>query len=301
MNAEKYIVGLGEVLFDCLPSGRQLGGAPANFAFHASQFGLHGVAVSAIGRDALGEEVKRLLDAKRLEYHLETVSYPTGTVQVTLDTQGIPAYDICEGVAYDNIPFSEEMARIARHTQCACFGTLAQRGEVSRESIHRFLATMPAGSMKVFDINLRQQWYSREVIEQSLHACTILKINDEEIEIVARMLDLGTTPAAPFSIGDAEQPCRALMNRYGIEIVVLTCGVNGSMVFWADGASLLPTPKVTVADTVGAGDSFTGAFCASLLQGKSVSEAHRVAVEVSAYVCSQHGAMPLLPAALTAE
>ncbi|MCQ2290352.1 MAG: carbohydrate kinase [Muribaculaceae bacterium] len=302
-NEQNYIVGLGEVLFDCLPSGKQLGGAPANFAFHASQFGLHGIAVSAIGADELGAEVKHLLSEKLLDFHLEEVAYPTGTVQVTLSTGGIPTYDICLGVAYDNIPFTPTMAEIAHNTCCVCFGSLAQRTEVSRNSIMQFLKEVPADALKVFDINLRQNWYSREVVEASLMQCNVLKLNDEEISTLAAMLSLDDVPIPtadhPLALTDIDIPCRTLISKYGISTVILTCGVNGSFVLTANEASYLPTPKVQVADTVGAGDSFTGAFCAALLSGKPIAEAHRLGVEVSAYVCTQNGAMPTLPPLLT--
>lgn len=302
-NEQKHIVGLGEVLFDCLPSGKQLGGAPANFAFHASQFGLHGIAVSAIGADELGAEVKQLLSEKHLDFHLEEVPFPTGTVEVTLSADGIPSYDICLGVAYDNIPFTPEVAKIAHNTNCVCFGSLAQRTEVSRNSIMQFLKEVPADALKVFDINLRQNWYSREVVEASLMQCNVLKLNDEEISTLAAMLGLGDVPIPtadhPLALTDIDIPCRTLISKYDISTVILTCGVNGSFVLTANEASYLPTPKVQVADTVGAGDSFTGAFCAALLSGKPIAEAHRLGVEVSAYVCTQNGAMPALPVQFT--
>ena len=188
---ENYIVGLGETLFDCLPDGKKLGGAPANFAYHVSQFGLNGLALSAIGDDEDGRQIVRELEAHGLNHHLEIVSQPTGTVQVTLSGEGIPQYDICLGVAYDNLPWTPEIERIARNTRAVCFGTLAQRTAVTRSTILRFLETMPPlGTLKLFDINLRQNWYSKEVIEESLSRCNVLKINDEEIVKVSHLLGL---------------------------------------------------------------------------------------------------------------
>lgn len=297
-----YIVGLGEILFDCLPDGKKLGGAPANFAYHVSQFGLNGIAVSAIGKDANGEEIKQILaDVPSLKYHLEEVEQPTGTVQVTLSGNGIPQYDICLGVAYDNIPWTPAIEEIAKNSRAVCFGSLAQRTMVSRTTIHKFLDTMPQlGTLKVFDINLRQSWYSKEVIEESLQRCNVLKINDEEIIMVANLLDLkpieGVDPQNQLlQPVEFEDQVRDLLRIYDLQMVVLTCGAYGSYVVTEDSIYFQATPKVKVADTVGAGDSFTGSFCAAILAGKPIAEAHKIAVSVSAYVCSQNGAMPQYP------
>ena len=277
------IVGLGEILWDCLPEGKKLGGAPANFAFHARLFGAESVAISAIGRDDLGDEILRELDAKGLRYMLPRVEQETGTVQVTLDSEGIPSYEIKTGVAWDNIPFLPEIGHIADKCSCVCFGSLAQRNEVSRSTIKEFLRHTPEGCLKIFDINLRQQFYTKDVIRESLEACNILKINDEELEIVAEMYGFPSLPV--------EDKCRRLLEQYHLDMLILTCGVNGSYVFAPDQTSFLETPKVEVADTVGAGDSFTGAFAAAILAGRSIEEAHQLAVEVSAFICTQKGAM----------
>lgn len=300
-----YIVGLGEILFDCLPDGKKLGGAPANFAYHVSQFGLNGIAVSAIGKDADGEQVKAELAPRGLKYHLEEVDQPTGLVQVTLDEKGIPQYDICLGAAYDNIPWTPAIEEIAKNSRAVCFGSLAQRSIVSRQTIQKFLDTMPAlGTLKVFDINLRQSWYSKEIIEESLERCNVLKINDDEIVIVAELFGLApvrqATSDEPLQIVEFEDQCMALIRKFELQMIILTCGSYGSYVITPRGITFKRTPKVDVADTVGAGDSFTGSFCASILAGKSVAEAHDRAVEVSAFVCTQKGAMPEYPAELKA-
>ena len=287
-SQENYIVGIGEALWDMLPEGRKIGGAPANFTFHVSQFGLDAVAVSAVGDDALGAEIRQTFDEKGLDTLLATVPQPTGTVEVTLDAKGIPHYEICEGVAWDNIPFSPELEELARNTIAVCYGTLAQRNSVSRKTIEAFIAAMPADGIKVCDINLRGTFYDKEVIESSMRACDILKINDEEIDEVCRLLgtEYPTQRMAALS----------LMSRYDVDMLILTCGAEGSYIYCLDGTeSFLATPKVKVADTVGAGDSFTGAFIAALLCGKEVKKAHALAVEVAAYVCTQNGAMPELP------
>lgn len=327
MKMKDYIVGLGEVLFDCLPDGKKLGGAPANFAYHVTQLGLNGIAVSAIGDDEDGKEIVRQLaehakgniapytelkdtyQSSSLEgaFHLEKAAQPTGTVQVTLSGNGIPQYDICLGVAYDNIPWTKEIEEIARNARAVCFGSLAQRTAVSRETIYKFLDTMPQlGTLKVFDINLRQNWYSREVIEESLKRCNVLKINDEEVIMVTKLLDLGEITGVdpqnellqPVSF---EDQVRDLIRIYDLQMVVLTCGAFGSYVVTADELSFQPTPKVKVADTVGAGDSFTGSFCAAILAGKPIKEAHKIGVDVSAFVCTQKGAMPAYPEELIAR
>ncbi len=286
------IVGMGEALWDVLPAGKKIGGAPANFAYHVSQFGFDGCAVSAISKDALGDEIVETFDKVNLRYSLPRVDYPTGTVQVTLDEQGVPCYDIKRDVAWDNIPFTEELKRLALRTRAVCFGSLAQRNEVSRATIARFVDTVPEaeGQLKIFDINLRQNFYSKEVIEESLQRCNVLKINDEELVVISRLFG--------YPGIDLQDKCWILLAKYNLKMLILTCGTNGSYVFTPGVVSFQNTPKVPVADTVGAGDSFTATFCASLLKGKSIPEAHKLAVEVSAYVCTQKGAMPQMPESL---
>lgn len=283
------IVGMGEALWDVLPEGRKIGGAPANFAYHVSQFGFPSRIISAVGDDALGRELRENFRGKGLEGIVETVPYPTGTVQVALDAAGVPCYDIREGVAWDNIPFTPEIEELARHTRAVCFGSLAQRSAVSRETIARFLDTMPdgEGQYRIFDINLRQGFYTQEVLCESFRRCNILKINDEELVAVSRMFG--------YPGIDLQDKCWILLAKYDLRMLILTCGINGSYVFTPGSVSFVETPRVEVADTVGAGDSFTAAFVSALLSGRCVGDAHRLAVDVSAYVCTQHGAMPLLP------
>ena len=284
---KRYIVGLGEALWDVLPDGKKLGGAPANFAYHAAQFGLDTIAISALGEDKLAEETIDALKEHNLNYLMPRVPYPTGTVQVTLTGDGIPTYDIKENVAWDNIPLTDEMLEIAKNARAVCFGSLAQRNVVSRENIHKFLDATPDDCVKIFDINLRQQFYTKEVIKESLKRCNILKINDEELVLIGRMFG--------YPGLDIENKCWLILGKYNLDMLVLTCGTNGSYVFTPGQMSFQETPKVVVADTVGAGDSFTGSFVGSILNGKSVPEAHKTAVQVSAFVCTQNGAMPVVP------
>lgn len=285
----KYVVGIGEVLWDLLPDGKKIGGAPANFAYHVSQCGWQSKVVSAVGNDKLGDEIIANFQKKSLNVLIEKVAYPTGTVQIKLNADGIPCYDIKENVAWDNIPFADRLQQLALNTCVACFGSLAQRSTVSRETINAFLDAMPEGpnQYKIFDINLRQEFYTEKIICDSLQRCNVLKINDEELDVIGRMFGYGEM--------DQSEACRTLLRAYRLEMLILTCGIHGSYVFTPQDLSFLETPRVEVVDTVGAGDSFTAAFISSVLHGKTVKEAHRRAVDVSAYVCTQNGAMPTLP------
>lgn len=290
----EIVVGMGEALWNVLPEGKKIGGAPANFAYHVSQFGLPSCVVSAIGDDALGKEIIENFTSKGLDQLIAEVPYPTGTVQVEIDQTGIPLYDIKENVAWDNIPYTEHLDALAKRTKAVCFGSLAQRNVVSRETINHFLDTMPKDddSLIVFDVNLRQGFYNKEILCKSMQNCNILKINDEELITVSRMFG--------YPGIDLQDKCWILLGKYNLKMLILTCGINGSYVFTPGNVSFQPTPKVEVADTVGAGDSFTAAFIASILKGKSVTEAHTIAVKTSAFVCTQKGAMPILPPEYTA-
>ena len=281
------IVGLGEALWDCLPEGSKLGGAPANFAYHMSQFGYESLAVSALGKDKLGDETIKIFEKEHLSFIMPRVDYPTGTVQVELDDEGVPTYQIKTGVAWDNIPYSHAIDEVAKECRAVCFGSLAQRSDVSRQTINLFLDSTPKDCLKIFDINLRQNFYTKEVIQESMRKCNILKINDEELVVIGRLFG--------YPGLDIENKCWLLMGKYHLDMLILTCGVNGSYVFASQKVSFKKTPKVEIADTVGAGDSFTACFLADILAGKSVEEAHELAVEVSAYVCTQEGAMPAIP------
>lgn len=284
---------MGEALWDVLPEGKKIGGAPANFAYHVSQFGLTSCVVSAVGPDALGKEIQENLTSKGLNHLIAEVPYPTGTVQVEIDQAGVPQYEIKENVAWDNIPYTSQLESLAKRTQAVCFGSLAQRNVVSRETIDRFLDAMPQteDSLVVFDVNLRQGFYNKEILCNSMKRCNILKINDEELVTVSRMFG--------YPGIDLQDKCWILLGKYNLKMLILTCGINGSYVFTPGNVSFQPTPKVDVADTVGAGDSFTAAFIASVLKGKSVAEAHSIAVRTSAFVCTKDGAMPVLPSDLT--
>lgn len=280
------VTGIGEILWDVLPEGKQLGGAPANFAYHVSRADMDAAVVSAVGRDALGDEALSLLAAKGLEpAYVSRTDYPTGQVHVALDANGVPQYEICQDVAWDNIPFSAELSRLAAGSDAVCFGTLAQRSDVSKNTILRFLDATPEHCLKILDVNLRQQFYSAEVIRESLKRADVLKLNEEELPIVVRLADVTSKGEAAIF--------RSIMEKFALSIVILTCGAKYSLALTSDGQiSRMNTPHVKVADTVGAGDAFTAAFAAAILKGRNLKEAHAKAVETSAYICTCHGAMP---------
>ncbi len=283
-----YVVGFGEVIWDFLMKEElyKLGGAPFNFAYHTKQFGLNSLIISAIGEDDLGHKLEQAIQEKQLPYQLAHLPQETGVVNV-INTDGIPQYEILENKAWDYIPLSEEVLQIAAQTRAICFGSLAQRNSVTRATLYAFLEAMPADALRIFDINLRQNWYTKEIITTSLQKANILKINDDELLILQRMLGyIDITP---------ENTCRQLMQDYQLDMLILTCGNKGSYVFSREEMSYLTTREVEVEDTVGAGDSFTASFIASILGGKSLREAHRIAAQVSAYVCTQSGATPIIP------
>lgn len=282
MERKKVIVGIGELLWDMLPSGKAIGGAPANFAYHAGRLGEEGWVVSAVGDDALGHEILDVLDEKRLHSLVSMVDKPTGTVQVSLDDAGVPTYTIVEDVAWDHIPFTSKMQELASRADAVCFGSLVQRNG-SRASVLKFLEAVPASALKVFDINLRQHFYTPEILRKSLEIADVLKINDEEIVTLSEMFGLGSDP---------REACRKLIGQYSLRFVLLTKGARGSEVISPDEVIPQGVGKVDVVDTVGAGDAFTAAFTVAYLRGDSLADAQKLAGEVTAYVCSHKGAMP---------
>lgn len=282
------VVGLGEVLWDMLPGGRKLGGAPANFACHAQHLGADGRVVSAVGDDDLGHDLLAALQSMGLtsEHIQVSPGRSTGTVTVRVDDQGKPHYVIHEGVAWDNMTFGSDLVRLAAMADAVCVGSLAQRCEATRTTTQQFLdATRPA-CWRVFDLNLRQAFYSRDVVATTLYKTRLMKLNDEEWPVLAGLLEL------PVPLPDG---LKMLCNRFGVEVVALTRGPEGSLVYSRDGLHALPAARVEVADTVGAGDAFTAALTMGLLRGCALPVAHEHAARVAAYVCTRHGATPNLP------
>lgn len=282
------VIAIGEIVWDCLPSGKQLGGAPLNFAFFAKELGAEAYAVSAVGNDELGDETLSVA-AKTgicLDY-VQRNSLPTSRVLVNLNDIGIPQYEIVEGVAWDAMDCNDAALKLVEDASVICWGSLAQRSEKSRESVLALLDAAPDTCIRVFDINIRQNYYTRDVIEASLRRSDILKLNEDELPLVAHMLGVE---------GSEKEIVSSLMEIYSLKYLIYTHGADFSEIYSADGeCSHIPTPKVSVADTVGAGDSFTAVFVTSLLKGMSVKESHASAVEVSAFVCTQNGAINSLP------
>ncbi len=282
------ILAVGEILWDLLPAGRQLGGAPANFAYHAHALGGRVHLVSRVGSDPLGLEILDRLHALGLSTRLIATDpvAPTGTVSVELSEDGQPRFTIHENVAWDRIPADEGLLELAGRVQAVCFGSLAQRREPARDSIRRLVAATPAKALRVFDINIRQHFYSPELIGDSLRLANVLKLNDQELGLLASIFDLG---------GNTREQASALALRFGLDTVALTRGAGGSMLI-SDGAwSEHPGLRAKVADTVGAGDAFTAAMTLGLLAGWPLERINCHANEVAAYVCSQPGATPKLP------
>lgn len=281
MIKKPIIIGIGELLWDMLPTGKKVGGAPVNFAYHASRLGATSYAISAVGKDVLGDEIVQEIDKVKVNRIIERVNYPTGTVGVELN-EGIPAYTINEGVAWDHIPLTEDMKELAKRADAVCFGTLAQRSEGSRKTIQTLLACVPVNSYRILDINIRQHYYSEEVITDSLRCSNVFKVNDDELILLKKLFE-------EQSFTD-EEVCRWFLKEFNLKFLILTAGADYSVIYTPEDLSYIKTPVVKVVDTVGAGDSFTGAFISSVLSGKSVKEAHQSAVDRAAFVCSQAGA-----------
>ena len=276
------VVGLGELLWDMLPDGKRAGRAPINFVYYATQLGADGYAISAVGQDMLGTEIIAELDKNGIRHLLGIIDKPTGTVEVTLK-DGIPEYNIIQGVAWDYIPVTEEAIDLVRKADAVCFGTLALRSVTSATTIHVLLDEIREQAIRFFDINLRQDYYTKELINDLLQKANVFKINDDELVLMRDMFAL---------TGDDDTACKQLMQQFGLRYLILTAGSRFSTIY-ADGEiSTIQTPKVTVADTVGAGDSFSGAFVYGILTGKSLKEAHQSAVDTAAYVCTKPGAWP---------
>jgi fructokinase len=285
MKNTPNIIGIGEILWDVLPKGKKLGGAPCNFVYHANKLGANALALSAIGNDVNGHEILAMLNKKNVSVKLIQVNEKsTGTVDVKLDVHGVPEYIIHENVAWDYIRFNSAIELSLSETDIICFGSLAQRNKISRESIVRMLKSTGPKTLIVFDINLRQHYYSKEIIENSLQICHVLKLNGEELQIISEMLGL---------TGDSEESrVFELIKRYNLQLLALTHGSEGSLLMTPSEKSYLPTPKVKVKDTVGAGDSFTAAMVVGFAKGEPLNELHQKAVDISAFVCTQDGAMP---------
>ena len=281
------VTGIGELLWDLLPEGKKLGGATTNFAYHASQLGAESYNISAIGNDAPGDEILEYFEGLKLHtgFIHRVKEKETGVVNVQLN-KGIPTYDIKTDVAWDFIPFTENEKLLAKECDAVCFGTLAQRSEKSRTSIKEFLKATKPECLRVFDINLRQSFFSREIITDSLELASVLKLNDEELPVVTEFFSLN---------GNEEVVLDKLIKLFKLDLAVLTKGGKGSLLKTAEETSFCEVPEVKIADTVGAGDSFTAAVAIGWLNGKPLAEINQAATEIAAFVCTSQGATPVLP------
>ena len=281
------ITGIGEILWDVFPEGKKLGGAPANFTYFVKNLGQEGIIASRIGSDPLGKEILVSLEKLNLSGDFIQIdsNYPTGTVEVKVDAGGKPDYTIKEYTAWDFLELNDKWIELARNTDVICFGTLAQRLPQSRKTIIDFLNLSWKSAVKVYDINLRRNFYSLEVITQSLELATILKLNEKELELIRKIT------------GESDKKsdivfCRKLMDKYGIELVCITKGGRGSLLVDKKNYYEHPGYRVKVIDTVGAGDAFTAAIVVKYLDGASLKEMSDMANRLGSWACSQKGPTP---------
>src|SRR5713101_1920286 len=288
------VIGVGEVLWDLLLTGPQLGGAPANFAYHAHALGAQAQVITRVGKDDYGREIIRRFHEMGLPETTVQIddTVPTGTAKVALSGDGLAHFTIQENVAWDFIAVTDKAVAVARHADAICFGSLAQRCEASRNTIQYLVAATPPDALRVFDINMRQQFYSRDVVEKSFRLANVLKLNDDELPRLADMFSL---------TGSTEDQIGQLAHTFSLRLVALTRGPNGSLLYQTDNDnndarwSDCPSRPVKVVDTVGAGDSFTAAMVLGLLRKMDLDEINTIANEVARYVCSQPGATPSMP------
>ncbi|MCP4756183.1 MAG: carbohydrate kinase [Proteobacteria bacterium] len=286
------IAGIGELLWDLLPGLRQLGGAPANFAYHAQVLGGRGIVVSCIGDDALGREIRERLGGQGFELGYIAVDrdYPTGTASVKLDEAGKPDFTIHGNVAWDFIPTTSDILELAARVDAVCFGTLARRSSVSSGTIAAFLGNTRSDCLRVFDVNIRQNYYSEAIVRAGLVSCNVLKLNDEELPIVNRILSLE---------GSESEVLKRLCLEYSLRAAVLTRGERGSLIVTPETAVVHPgLPPEKIVDTVGVGDAFTAAVAVGLLKNKDLKEISEHANRLASHVCSRSGAMPSVPDSL---
>lgn len=286
MNHPPTVVGLGEILWDFLPSGRQLGGAPANFAYCSHLLGDRAIVASRIGTDELGRELReRLLRSEVTDQFLQIdPAHPTGTVHVEVNQEGQPKFEITQSVAWDFLEWNDIWKSLAQFADAVCFGSLAQRSPLSRRTILEFLDSTGPKALRIFDVNLRQSFYSAEIIGSSLARANILKLNHEELPVLARILDINSTDSSSF--------CSHMLEKFGLELICITCGGSGSLLVNKNGADKHPGFRVSVKDTVGAGDAFTAGLVHERLRGGSLAAMNDTANRMGAWVASHAGGMP---------
>ena len=289
-DRKRTSVGLGELLWDLLPSGKQLGGAPANFAYITNLLGDHGIPASRIGCDALGDEALQKLTQLGLgtSFVQRDSVHPTGTVNVKIDDAGQPCFDILHPVAWDYLDWTKEWEQLAREADAVCFGSLAQRSARSQSTIKSFLNATRREAIRIFDVNLRQNFYSRQILADSMSLATIVKLNHEELPKIMALFELEHR--------SEKDSARRLLSLHNLKLICVTRGGAGSLLISADECSEHAGVKVKVADTVGAGDAFTAAMVHGYLRGVPLDQINETANRVGAWVASQSGATPALKA-----
>lgn len=285
-SQRRKIVGLGELLWDLLPAGKQLGGAPSNFTYISTLLGNEGIVASRIGSDALGTEAVRRLaalgvTADRLQ--LDAV-HPTGRVRVEVDAAGQPKFEIDKNVAWDFLEWTGEWASLASEADAVCFGSLAQRSDVSRGTIRKFVASARKDAVRVFDVNLRQAFYSKEILQESMAIADIVKLNHEELPQVMSLFEL------PY--GDEVSAADRLLSMHRLKVICVTRGARGSLLIRDHTLDEHPGYRVRVADTIGSGDAFTAGLVCEYLRGAGLTQMNDTANRVGAWVASQVGGMP---------
>jgi fructokinase len=291
MSTRPLLVGIGEILWDMLPGGKQLGGAPANFAYQANALGGSGAVLSRIGADDLGREILDRLDAANIDRQFVSTDphHPTGTVEVRVDAHGIPEYVIHQDVAWDHLEITPQLLALAARVDCVCYGTLAQRGEASRRAIAAFLKATRVDCLRVFDINLRQSFYDAGLIADLMKVSRVLKVNDAELPVVGELLGLGSSE---------DEIVGNLLRQFELRAIALTRGGHGSSIFTPEGVYHQGPVEVKVVDTVGAGDAFTAAMSLGICAGVEMGKIGEMAARAAAFVCTQSGAMPPMPSEL---
>ena len=287
-HARHKVVGLGELLWDLLPTGKQLGGAPANIAYITSLLGDEGIPASRLGQDDLGNEaIRRLTQLGLSGGFIQTdATHPTGRVNVELDSAGQPRFEICESVAWDFLEWTPQWQKLATETDAVCFGSLAQRSAQSRSTIRSFLQATRRDAVRVFDVNLRQNFFTAEVLADSMKLATIVKLNHEELPRIMQGFEV--------EHHREESSARRLIEMYGLKLVCITRGNGGSVLATPDDCSRHAGFRVKVADTIGAGDAFTAALVHEYLRGASLERMSEVANRVGAWVASEVGATPIV-------
>ena len=277
------IIGIGEVLWDMLPAGPRAGGAPFNFAFHCQQLGYPAIIVSRVGDDELGRDLRKEVRLLGLsdEFIQVDPDHPTGTVQVQVDAQGQPSYTIVENVAWDYLDWSDSFNPLIMSARAVCFGTLAQRSRVSRETIRRFVVSPKSNQVNVCDLNLRPPFVDADIIEKSIRLCSWLKLNEGEWNEIARSKNLPSPRRVLSDSKGSEEwlDLKKLSSWFRLlnPLVCITRGEKGCSVWTIQENVEVPGIPIKVADTVGAGDAFTAGLLTQMLEGRSLAESARFA------------------------